>query len=188
MKGLKTRDLVICSFFTALIAVGAFIRIPIPYMDYFTLQFLFVLLAGMMLGSRLGAISVIIYILLGLFGFPVFASGGGISYVLKPSFGYLIGFIFSAFVSGIMAENLRDNKFKSYLKASVSGLIITYSIGIIYKYLVLNIFTGQSVSLWILFVSCFPLDIPGDMILCFISSMICTKLNPILGGINNEYK
>ena len=113
MKNIKTKDLVICSLFTALVAAGAFIRIPVLYMDYFTLQFLFVLLAGILLGSRLGMLSVTIYVLLGLFGFPIFAAGGGINYVLRPSFGYLIGFVCAAFVCGLVLEKSEEKTFKS---------------------------------------------------------------------------
>ena len=81
----KTRNLILCSLFAALIAVGAFIRIPIPVVP-FTLQILFTTLAGLLLGSRLGATSVCIYIALGLLGLPIFAEGGGFAYVLKPRF------------------------------------------------------------------------------------------------------
>ena len=82
----KTRSMVQCALFAALVAIGAFIQIPVPYMDYFTLQFLFVLLAGMLLGSARGALSVSVYVLVGLVGFPVFAAGGGIQYIFRPSF------------------------------------------------------------------------------------------------------
>ena len=87
----KTRSLVYCALFTALIAVGAFIKIPIPVVP-FTLQYLFTMLAGILLGSRLGSLSVLAYMILGLIGLPIFSEGGGIGYVFKPSFGYIIGF------------------------------------------------------------------------------------------------
>lgn len=87
----KTRSLVYCTLFTALIAVGAFIKIPIPVVP-FTLQYLFTMLAGILLGSRLGSLSVLAYMILGLIGLPIFSEGGGIGYVFKPSFGYIIGF------------------------------------------------------------------------------------------------
>ena len=69
-KRLSTKSMVLCAMFTALVAVGAFIQIPVPYMDYFTLQFFFVLLAGLILGGNKGAISVGCYVLLGLIGIP----------------------------------------------------------------------------------------------------------------------
>ena len=64
------RNQILCAIFTALIAIGAFIRIPVPVVP-FTLQFLFTTLAGVLLGARLGALSVVIYIVLGLMGVPV---------------------------------------------------------------------------------------------------------------------
>lgn len=67
-KKLSTVSMVLCGMFAALVAIGAFIQIPVPYMDYFTLQFFFVLLAGLILGADKGAISVGCYVLLGLVG------------------------------------------------------------------------------------------------------------------------
>lgn len=68
MKRLTTRELTLCSLFAALIAIGAFLQIPLPNFDYFTLQFFFVLMAGMLLGARLGAMSAALYVLTGLLG------------------------------------------------------------------------------------------------------------------------
>ena len=93
---LTTKEMVLCGMFTALVAAGAFIQIPVPYMDYFTLQFFFVLLAGIVLGGKIGAVAVGVYVLLGLLGVPIFAAGGGIGCVLRASFGYLVGFIVTA--------------------------------------------------------------------------------------------
>ena len=75
-KKLSTVSMVLSGMFAALVAIGAFIQIPVPYMDYFTLQFFFVLLAGLILGADKGAISVGCYVLLGLVGVPIFAAGG----------------------------------------------------------------------------------------------------------------
>ena len=87
----KTKRLILMSIFTALIAIGAFIKVPVPVVP-FTLQFLFTTLAGLLLGSSLGSACVLAYILLGLLGLPIFAAGGGPGYIFNPSFGYLIGF------------------------------------------------------------------------------------------------
>ena len=125
--------MVLCGMFAALVAIGAFIQIPVPYMDYFTLQFFFVLLAGLILGADKGAISVGCYVLLGLVGVPIFAAGGGIGYIFRPSFGYLVGFIVSAYVTGKVCEKLKAS-YKNYLLACLAGFVVTYAIGICLLY------------------------------------------------------
>ena len=100
---MRLREMVLCGLFIALVAVGALIRIPVGS-DVYTLQFMFTLLAGLLLGGRLGALAVGTYVLMGLVGIPVFASGGGPSYVLQPTFGYLVGFTVQAWVCGKMAR------------------------------------------------------------------------------------
>ena len=93
------REMILCALFVALVTAVTFIRIPVGT-DVYTLQFLFTLLAGLLLGPRLGAAAVATYVLLGLLGVPVFASGGGPGYILQPTFGYLIGFVLQAWYCG----------------------------------------------------------------------------------------
>ena len=104
----------LCGMFTALIVVGAFIKIDIPlplYTMHFTLQWLFVMMAALLLGSKLGALRVIVYLFIGLIGVPVFAAGGGIGYVFRPGFGFLLGFALSAFIMGLICERINYNRF-----------------------------------------------------------------------------
>lgn len=133
----KTKQLVFCSLFTALIAVGAFIKIPVPVVP-FTLQYLFTMLAGLILGPRLGTISVTAYMLLGLAGLPIFTEGGGLWYVLKPSFGYIIGFCIGTYVTGTLAAKLKKRTFARYLAANLAGLAVVYAAGMIYYYVICN--------------------------------------------------
>lgn len=179
-KKFKSKELVLCSLFSALIAVGAFIQIPIPFMDYFTLQFLFVVLAGMILGSKLGMLSVAVYVAVGLVGFPVFAAGGGIGYIFRPSFGYLIGFIVAAFVVGLLCEKVSAFTFRQYLFAALAGMLTTYAIGFAYKYGILNFYMGEMTPLSLIFLSALPLDIPGDTALCVVGASIALRLVPAL--------
>lgn len=95
----KVKELVLFSLFTALTAIGAFIRVPVPLCP-FTLQLLFTTLSGLILGSRKGAASVAVYVALGLSGVPVFTQGGGPGYIFQPTFGYLLGFIAGAWLTG----------------------------------------------------------------------------------------
>lgn len=176
MKKITTIEMVLCALFSALTAIGAFIQIPVPGMDYFTLQFFFVLMAGMILGSRLGAISVAVYVLIGLCGVPVFAAGGGITYVFRPSFGYLLGFIVTAFVTGIVLEKLKLKGIARYIVAAFAGFFVCYAIGLTYKYFMLNFYVGEETSALLVLLDCFPLDMPGDVVLSILAAICGVKL------------
>lgn len=167
-----------CALFTALIAVGAFIKIPIPVVP-FTLQFLFTTLAGLILGPRLGAISTGVYVALGLVGLPIFAEGGGIWYVLKPSFGYLIGFIVGAYITGIIAERMKNSNFKGFLAANFAGLAIVYAMGMAYYYVICNFVIATPIAFWPLFLYCFVLAVPGDIVICFVAAVLVRRLRPV---------
>lgn len=136
---LKTKDMIIVSIFSALMVVGAFIRIPFPMLPI-TLQPFFCALAGILLGSRLGLLSQLVYIALGLAGLPVFAQGAGISYVLKPSFGFLLGFAVCAFVIGKLSEFLKTTNLRNVLISLISGLVAVYAVGMTYMYIILNLY------------------------------------------------
>lgn len=177
-KKLTVKEIVCGGMFTALAAVGAFIQVPVPGMDYFTLQFLFVLLAGMVLGSKMGAVSVGVYVLLGLCGLPVFAAGGGISYMFRPSFGYLLGFVLAAYLVGLVVEKCRAKGYGKYLAAAFAGCSVTYLIGLAYKYLMLNYYVGEQTAFVMVLADCFPLDLPGDIVLCFLSAGLAVRLVP----------
>ena len=89
---MNTRRLVSIAVFTALITVGGLISVSIPFAQVqLSFQVVFVVMAGLCLGGRDGALAVLVYIAMGLIGLPVFTQGGGIGYVLMPSFGYLLG-------------------------------------------------------------------------------------------------
>ena len=95
---MKIKDMCLCALFAVLIGIGAFIKVPVSIVPI-TLQTLFVILASLILRQK-AIYSVLLYVCMGLIGLPVFTSGGGISYVLIPSFGYLIGFIISSWFVG----------------------------------------------------------------------------------------
>lgn len=186
MRQSKTLTMSRCALFTALVAISAYIQIPVPFMDYFTLQFFFVLLAGMILGKKQGAISVGLYVLIGLLGVPVFAAGGGIGYIFKPSFGYLLGFIVTSYAVGYTIKKINAKRFGAYLISAFVGFIITYAIGLAYKFLILNLYLKTPTNFMIIFLSCFPLDMPGDIFLCIMSALFANKINPILRRERNE--
>ncbi len=175
---MKTKDLILISLFTALTAVGAFIRIPVPVCP-FTLQLLFTTLAGVLLGAKKGAVSVLIYVLLGLAGLPIFTGGGGISYVLQPTFGYLIGFIVGAFVTGAAAHSSHPSM-KRLLTGCFLGLAIVYALGMLYYWLISRFWLGDPIGIAPLFLYCFVLAVPGDICLCILASVLGKKLLPVI--------
>lgn len=168
-----------CSLFVALIVVGAFIKIPIPVVP-FTLQLLFTMMAGLLLGGKLGAASVGIYILMGLLGLPVFAEGGGFSYVLKPSFGYIIGFAVASYVTGIIANKVPNPSYKRLFAANFAGLGIVYLFGMVYYYFMSNFYLGNPIGLWPLFLYCFILAVPGDIVLCILGASLGKRMIPLI--------
>lgn len=181
---ITTRDMTLCTLFTVLTAVGAFIRIPIPVVP-FTLQFLFTMMAGLLLGGRLGAASVALYALLGLIGLPVFAEGGGFWYLLKPSFGYIIGFIAGSYVTGKMTEKPKQLTFGKILAANFAGLAIVYGMGMLYYYLISNFVIDVPIGLWPLFLYCFLLAVPGDICLCFLAAGLAKRLKPAIANMKS---
>ena len=176
-RKITTKDMIMCALFTALIAVGAFIKVPVPVVP-FTLQFLFTMLAGLIMGGRLGAISVGLYAVLGLVGLPIFAEGGGIWYVLKPSFGYIIGFALGSLVTGLMVEKQKNLTMGRLLAANFTGLAIVYACGMIYYYIICNFVIGTPIAFWPLFLYCFLLAVPGDICLCFVWAFLAKRLRP----------
>ena len=176
----KTKSLVYCGLFTALIAAGAFLKIPVPVVP-FTLQYLFTMMAGLLLGARLGALSVVCYMLLGLAGLPIFAEGGGIWYIFKPSFGYIIGFVVGTFVTGYLAEKIKRRTVAGYLAANLAGLFFVYAIGMLYYYIICNFVINTSIAVWPLFLYCFLLAVPGDIALSILGAVLAKRVRPLVG-------
>lgn len=100
-----TRRVLAVAAFALATAIAAHVRVPLPFtMIPLTLQTLFVVLAGAMLGPRLGAASQLTYLGMGIAGLPVFAGGFGLAYLLGPTGGYLLAFPVAAFVAGVITR------------------------------------------------------------------------------------
>ena len=172
---LSLREMILCALFVALVAAGAFISIPVGT-DVYTLQFLFTLLAGLLLGARLGAAAVLTYVLLGLVGVPVFASGGGPGYILQPTFGYLLGFILQAWYCGAASRRLSHRTFGRLLAVNGGGMAIVYLIGISYFYFVSNYVIDAPIAVWPVIFYCGILQIVPDFLLCVAAAGLAVRL------------
>jgi biotin transport system substrate-specific component len=125
----ELRMTVYASLMSALIAAGAFISIPIGPVPI-VLQNFFVLLSGILLGSRWGVASVGVYLIAGMLGLPVFAGGtGGIGRIAGPTGGYLLGYLPAVFVTGLISETLKKIKWIELLAMAV-GMSIVYVCGV----------------------------------------------------------
>ena len=180
---MKAKDLTLCAMFCALIIVGAFIKIDIPlpmYTMHFTLQWLFVIMASLLLGKKGGTLAVIIYIVMGIIGIPIFAAGGGPAYVLRPGFGFLLGFIIAAYIIGFILEKMKSQGLFSMIFASTIGMIAYYSVGAIYFYLIKNFYSGEMVSFKVVIVTYCLITVIPDFILCVLASYLSNRMKPIL--------
>ncbi len=169
----QLRNMVYASLMAALIAVGAYIHIPFGPVPI-VLQNLFVLLAGLLLGCRWGAISTAIYLLVGAVGFPVFAGAtGGLAHLLGPTGGYLFGFVGAAFLTGYIAE-----QFKQHLAAQIAavavGSILIYIVGVPW----LKFIAGLSWSKAFV-VGMLPF-LPGDIIKASAAVLLAKALRPMI--------
>ena len=171
----RTRDMVLFSMFTALIALGAFIRIPVPICPL-TMQLFFTALAGLILGGKRGAAAVGVYVLLGLIGVPVFTQGGGPEYIFQPTFGYLVGFIIGTGITGWLRERAgRVPGFRYLLGACLAGLVVIYIFGVLYIYIISNYYLNLPIGLWPVVLHGCLVSIPGDLVKCAMAAEVARR-------------
>ncbi|MFQ5710267.1 MAG: biotin transporter BioY [Candidatus Geothermarchaeales archaeon] len=175
---MRVLDVSLTAIFAALTMVGSYIYVPLPFTPVpITLQTLFTYLSGAILGGRLGALSQLIYILLGALGLPVYAGGaGGITRLVGPTGGYIIGFAPCAYVSGRIVERKGNPGYVWFLLAISVGTAILYSLGIV----VLTYWVG---GLWEAILLGVVPFLPGDALKVALASYIALKTRPIVRAL-----
>lgn len=167
---LTIKEMTLIGICVALISVFSQISIPLPFSPVpITLQPLAVFLSGVILGGRLGSWTIVIYILLGSIGAPVFSGGkAGISVVMGPTGGYLISYPIVAYIIGIGFEKNRGMILK--VVSLIAGLVICYLLGMIQ----LSIVTGMGFQKAFLVgvLPYFPLDIVKLIVAAYIGSRV----------------
>ena len=171
----QLQHVVYASLMAALICVGAYLTLPIPLGPVpLVLQNLFVLLAGLLLGSRWGLASVGIYLLVGAIGLPVFVGGkGGLAHFLGPTGGYLFGFAAAALVTGYLAERFRSYAFGDIV-AVVAGLLMVFLLGVPW----LKAVTGMAWEKAFL-VGMAPF-LPGDVLKATAAVLLARAIRPMM--------
>jgi Uncharacterized conserved protein len=185
----KIQKMVLASLFAALIAVGSYIRIPVGPIPI-TLQTFFVLLAAVTLGRKWGVVSIIVYLLVGFIGFPVFTGGsGGIGILFGPTGGYLYSFVLVAYLVGLLSEKL-NAKLNTKLNAKSIPLFIIsiFIISALGSFLILGIgtihlavFTGHDIypAIFVGFIPFVIGDLIKSMAVALISPIVRKKFNRV---------
>lgn len=161
-----------------LTALGAFVRIPLPFTPIpVTLQTFFVLLSGAFLGSGLGAMVQLSYIFLGIAGLPIFTgAGSGLLYIFGPTGGYLAGFILAVLFLGRFIKYSKDNLLSVFCLFFLADSILLFC-GALW----LKVIFGYGITK-ALFIGVLPF-IPGDILKALAASSLYLKLKPRLKEI-----
>jgi biotin transport system substrate-specific component len=161
---MNVRKLAMSSVLAALMCITGMLLHWAPALIPFSLLPVFVYLSGIILGAEYAAMAMLVYLVLGLFGLPVFASApfGGFGYILKPTFGFLLGYVAAAYVVGCV---YRVGSLWRAIVGVLSGLVILYLFGLSYLYMILHWVLHQSTSIaGVLSIGFVPLLFLGDLI------------------------
>lgn len=174
---------ILAALMAALTAIGAYISIPIKPVP-FVLANLFVLLSGLLLGPWWGAASMLLYLLLGAIGLPVFAGGtAGAAKLVGVTGGFLFGYVLAAFIVGLVVS-FSKRSFGRDLFALLLGAISIYALGLPWLKVTANIETWSALftmNMWYMI---------GDVVKALIAALIAQALyisiNPLLPKVGRR--
>ncbi|UJL45161.1 biotin transporter BioY [Virgibacillus sp. NKC19-16] len=181
MKDLRPIDLTFGAVFVCLMAIGANITVWFPFLAVpiggasvpLSLQTFFAVLAGLMLGKKLGAITMITYILVGVAGVPIFAGlQAGPMALISPTGGFIISFIFVAFFVGGVAELSKNRSVPVYIIAALIGLIFNYGIGVSYMYIAMNTWLELNISYGLAWAGMLPFLLKDTAMACLAATFM----------------
>lgn len=134
----SVQDICMIALCTAVIAIMAQISIPMPLGVPMTMQTFAITLAAVVLGSKKGCISALIYVLIGMIGIPVFAGfTGGVQYIAGPTGGFLISFPIMAYIIGLGVDRFKDVK-GGFVLCIIAGTVVNYIIGVLMFCILMN--------------------------------------------------
>ena len=163
--------------FLCLMIIGAYLQITLPtpfFAMHITMQLFVSLLAGILLPVKESLAVMALYLMIGLLGLPVFATGGGLSYILKPTFGFLIGFLLSAGISGMIKEKAGPHA------GAWCGLALYYICGNLYYIFATRVLLQTPVPLLIGFINSFVVSIIPDILITILAISCAKRLSPVL--------
>lgn len=185
--GERIFELVLISLMVAVIVVSARLSLalgPIPI----TMQTLAVILTGLLLGPRIGWLVPTLYLSMGLIGFPVFTGGGGIGYLIKPTFGFLLGFIPATYLAGYLYHRKWFKlDYINVVIASFTGILVIYLFGFGYIPLA-GIFFGSELAVLAAILPSLPFMIIGDCLKIIGLAMVVPLLTYELEKARQPFK
>lgn len=185
MKGLRPIDLTFGAVFVCLMAIGANIAVWFPWLAVpiggasvpLSLQTFFAILAGLMLGKRLGTFSMLTYIFVGVCGVPVFAGMKAGPFILaSPTGGFILSFIAVAFFVGLLVEQRERRPSVPWYSFSAGvGLLCNYGIGVTYMYFIMHLLLHVDISYLVAWTSMVPFMVK-DTALAFLASLFMVTI------------
>ena len=166
------KNYILSALFAALITIGTYIKIPTPLLPL-TLQTLFVVLSGLVLGHKFGPVSVLVYIGAGLSGLPVFTGGA-----FNPTFGYIIGFVFGSGIAGYIAEKFKPCLL-TWTLGALAGIAVIYAVGIPYYYVMYKYYLGNELGAKAILLYFVLMPLPGDCVKSLAAGLIAQRLSKI---------
>ena len=185
MKKKKSAPLVLTALFAALISAGCFIQIPLPGGVPVAIQDMLAMLSGMILGPLYGAGAVVIFLVLGCIGLPVFTGKAGVQVILGgPTGGFLAGYLLGALAAGLVLAALlpagrKPSTSAAYVVITIAALVATFVLfacGIVRFMQLTGYEFGKTMAAVLI-----PF-IPGNIIKLILMVMLTRKFRPIVNA------
>lgn len=178
----RTARIAMIAMFVALIAAGAFVKIPIGIVPV-SLQYAAAVTCAMLLGPWDSLVAIAIYIAMGLIGIPVFVAGGGFAYVLQPTFGYLAGYLFALPIGGMIARGVKGDaqiKFARLVLGALTTMAIVHVFGVMYMYFILNFYVGSGIEMGKAWMTGSVVFLPTDCAFSILAAIVARRVAPII--------
>lgn len=177
---MKTRQLTQMALMLALLIICSQLTIPLGPVPI-TLQTFAILMIGLVLPPKYAGLTTLIYLVVGLFGLPVFSGGtGGFGSFISPSFGFVIGFIPASFIISYLKQRLKPETNSKLMGTTLIGTVILYIIGLSYMYIIFrNVLDIETGFTHVLQLGLIPF-IPGDIFKALLAIFVYKRLKRIL--------
>ena len=179
MERKQILKLVLIALFAALISAGAYIKIPVGPVPI-TLSTFFAILAGTCLPLPQAAASIIVYILIGAIGLPVFTSGGGIAAIIGPTGGYIIGYIPCAVIGALIMRAMAKHVRLASLISSIAATAMIYAIGLPWLSAIMDLSLSAMLAAGLI-----PFII-GDTLKIIVATLITPSIRGRIGELLEE--